>query len=204
MPPAWPFRTRSFFWSAAVDLLDLSEVPRSQQADYRSWLRRFAKWLYGISHIEISYSIDYEAVDIRKLSPGICTAATKTGQSAPGPISDVQSNPPPHAGRSIGVRCVSRLLARNPLHFCLQASIGGLASSRGRRVIMKRADVLKEYCAELEIRLYEAASKAKMLMRYADNEDVDSAIATCLDIEPLIREANQILQVAVFTSRRRE
>lgn len=53
-----------------AELLDLSEVPRSQQSDYRSWLRRFAKWLYGTSHIEISYSIDYEAVDIRKLSPG--------------------------------------------------------------------------------------------------------------------------------------
>ncbi|MEL3888939.1 TrlF family AAA-like ATPase [Ferrovibrio sp. MS7] len=53
-----------------TELLELSEVPRSQQSDYRSWLRRFAKWLYGTSHIEISYSIDYEAVDIRKLSPG--------------------------------------------------------------------------------------------------------------------------------------
>lgn len=53
-----------------AELLDLSEVPRSQQADYRSWLRRFAKWLYGTGHIQISYSIDYEAVDIRKLSPG--------------------------------------------------------------------------------------------------------------------------------------
>jgi energy-coupling factor transporter ATP-binding protein EcfA2 len=53
-----------------AELLDLSEVPRSQQADYRSWLRRFARWLYGTSHIEIRYSIDYEAIDIRKLSPG--------------------------------------------------------------------------------------------------------------------------------------
>lgn len=53
-----------------AELLDLSEVPQSQQADYRSWLRRFAKWLYGTRHIEISYSICYEAVDIRKLSPG--------------------------------------------------------------------------------------------------------------------------------------
>jgi energy-coupling factor transporter ATP-binding protein EcfA2 len=33
-------------------------------------LRRFAKWLYGTNHIEIRYSIDYETVDIRKLSPG--------------------------------------------------------------------------------------------------------------------------------------
>lgn len=53
-----------------AELLDLSEVPRTQQADYRSWLRRFAKWLYGTSHIEIRYSIDFESVDIRKLSPG--------------------------------------------------------------------------------------------------------------------------------------
>lgn len=51
-----------------AELLDLSEVPRSQQADDRSWLRRFAKGLYGTSHIEISYNIDYGAVDIRKLS----------------------------------------------------------------------------------------------------------------------------------------
>jgi energy-coupling factor transporter ATP-binding protein EcfA2 len=53
-----------------AELLDLSDVPPSQQSDYRSWLRRFAKWLYGTDHIEIRYSIDYEAVDIRKLSPG--------------------------------------------------------------------------------------------------------------------------------------
>ena len=54
----------------ATELLELSEVPKSQQADYRSWLRRFAKWLYGTDHITISYSIDYEGTDIRKLSPG--------------------------------------------------------------------------------------------------------------------------------------
>ncbi|XEU43690.1 hypothetical protein P7L65_13325 [Tistrella mobilis] len=52
-----------------AEQLDLSEVPRSQRADYRFGLRRFAKWLYGTNHIEITYSIDYEAVDIRKLSP---------------------------------------------------------------------------------------------------------------------------------------
>jgi energy-coupling factor transporter ATP-binding protein EcfA2 len=52
------------------ELLDLANVPRAQQADYRSWLMRFAKWLYGTGHIEIRYSIDYEGVDIRKLSPG--------------------------------------------------------------------------------------------------------------------------------------
>ncbi len=33
-------------------------------------LKRFAQWLYGTSHISIRYSIDYDGVDIRKLSPG--------------------------------------------------------------------------------------------------------------------------------------
>jgi energy-coupling factor transporter ATP-binding protein EcfA2 len=52
------------------ELLEHSLVPKSQQADYREWLKRFAKWLYGTEHIRIQYSIDYDDVDIRKLSPG--------------------------------------------------------------------------------------------------------------------------------------
>jgi site-specific DNA recombinase len=34
--------------------------------DGKSDWTRFAKWLYGTNHIEISYSIDYEAVDIER------------------------------------------------------------------------------------------------------------------------------------------
>jgi hypothetical protein len=52
------------------ELLEHSPVPRSQQADYRDWSKRFAKWLYGTEHIHIQYSIDYDRNDIRKLSPG--------------------------------------------------------------------------------------------------------------------------------------
>ena len=51
-------------------LLDRSPVPKADQADYRAWSKRFAKWLYGSDHIAIRYSIDYDRVDIRKLSPG--------------------------------------------------------------------------------------------------------------------------------------
>lgn len=51
-------------------LLERSPVPKSQQTDYREWSKRFAKWLYGTEHIRIQYSIDYDGVDIRKLSPG--------------------------------------------------------------------------------------------------------------------------------------
>ncbi len=51
-------------------LLERSPVPKAHQADYRAWSKQFAKWLYGTEHIAIQYSIDYDGVDIRKLSPG--------------------------------------------------------------------------------------------------------------------------------------
>jgi energy-coupling factor transporter ATP-binding protein EcfA2 len=50
--------------------LEHSPVPKADQADYRAWTKRFAKWLYGTDHITIQYGIDYDGVDIRKLSPG--------------------------------------------------------------------------------------------------------------------------------------
>lgn len=45
-------------------------LPPTEQANYRDWLKRFAKWLYSAEHISLKYSIDYDGVDIRKLSPG--------------------------------------------------------------------------------------------------------------------------------------
>ena len=51
-------------------LLDQAPVPKSQQSYYREWAKQFAKWLYGTEHVRIQYSIDYDGLDIRKLSPG--------------------------------------------------------------------------------------------------------------------------------------
>ncbi len=51
-------------------LLDLANVPRADATTFRQWTKRFAKWLYGTSHITLTYSIDYDGVDIRHLSPG--------------------------------------------------------------------------------------------------------------------------------------
>lgn len=51
-------------------LVEHSPIPQTQQADYREWAKRVARWLYGTEHIRIQYSIDYDGVDIRKLSPG--------------------------------------------------------------------------------------------------------------------------------------
>ena len=41
-----------------------------EQAEFRAWSRRFAQWLFSIDHIDIRYSIEYDGVDIRKLSSG--------------------------------------------------------------------------------------------------------------------------------------
>nr|WP_082494694.1 MULTISPECIES: ATP-binding protein [unclassified Methylobacterium] len=51
-------------------LLDLANVPRADAANFRHWAKQFAKWLYGTSHITLTYSIDYDGIDIRHLSPG--------------------------------------------------------------------------------------------------------------------------------------
>ena len=52
------------------DLLDHSPMAHSEQAEFRAWLKRFAQWLFSTDHIEIRYGIEYDGVDIRKLSPG--------------------------------------------------------------------------------------------------------------------------------------
>lgn len=52
------------------ELLDHSPVARTDQVEFRAWLKRFAQWLYSTDHISIRYGIDYDGVDIRKLSPG--------------------------------------------------------------------------------------------------------------------------------------
>ena len=51
-------------------LLEHSPVPKADQANYREWAKKLAEWLYGTEHIAIHYSIDYDGIDIRKLSPG--------------------------------------------------------------------------------------------------------------------------------------
>lgn len=52
------------------DLLDHSPVAHTDQVEFRAWSKRFAQWLFGTDHIAIRYGIDYDGVDIRKLSPG--------------------------------------------------------------------------------------------------------------------------------------
>ncbi|MBS0195336.1 MAG: AAA family ATPase [Planctomycetes bacterium] len=60
----------AFFQQNREELLGPSTIPPSELVNYRDWLKRFAKWLYSTDHITLQYSIDYDGVDIRKLSPG--------------------------------------------------------------------------------------------------------------------------------------
>jgi hypothetical protein len=51
-------------------LLEKAPVSRGDHANYRAWTRRFAQWLYSTDHISIRYGIEYDGIDLRKLSPG--------------------------------------------------------------------------------------------------------------------------------------
>jgi energy-coupling factor transporter ATP-binding protein EcfA2 len=52
------------------ELLDHSPVAHTEQAEFRAWSKRFAQWLFSTDHIDVHYGIEYDGVDIRKLSPG--------------------------------------------------------------------------------------------------------------------------------------
>ncbi|MFY3152119.1 TrlF family AAA-like ATPase [Achromobacter xylosoxidans] len=52
------------------DLILHAPVAQSQQAEFRSWLKRFAHWLFNTEHISVRYEIGYDNTDIRNLSPG--------------------------------------------------------------------------------------------------------------------------------------
>jgi hypothetical protein len=52
------------------DFLAHAPYAPMQKVEYRAWLKQFAHWLYSTDHITIRYEIEYDQVDIRKLSPG--------------------------------------------------------------------------------------------------------------------------------------
>jgi hypothetical protein len=51
-------------------LFEHAPMPTSDQVEIRRWAKKFAKWLYSTDHIQLRYGIEYDGVDIRKLSPG--------------------------------------------------------------------------------------------------------------------------------------
>ncbi|EPK3466773.1 ATP-binding protein [Pseudomonas aeruginosa] len=76
--PAWETGSASDVQAAMAsfislymrDLIGHAPYAQSQQAEFRSWLKQFAHWLFDTDHISIRYEIVYDGIDIRKLSPG--------------------------------------------------------------------------------------------------------------------------------------
>lgn len=54
----------------AQELIAVSKIPRANKENFRAWAMQFAKWLYSTDHIHIIYGVDYDGVDLSKLSPG--------------------------------------------------------------------------------------------------------------------------------------
>lgn len=59
-----------FIASHMSQLMEHAPYLRSQDAEYRNWLKDFAHWLFSTEHINVRYEVKYDGVDIRKLSPG--------------------------------------------------------------------------------------------------------------------------------------
>ena len=78
LKPAWETGTSTEVMAAMAefrdryqsDLLDHSPMPHSDQTAFRTWSKLFAQWLFGTDHIGIEYGIEYDGVDVRRLSPG--------------------------------------------------------------------------------------------------------------------------------------
>jgi hypothetical protein len=78
LKPAWERGTAtevqsamsSFIAKYGRDLLAHAPYVPTQQAEFRSWSKQFAQWLFSTNHISVRYEIAYDRVDIRKLSPG--------------------------------------------------------------------------------------------------------------------------------------
>ena len=60
----------SFISTYLRNLLAHAPYAPTQQAEFRTWSKQFAHWLFGTDHISVRYEIVYDDVDIRKLSPG--------------------------------------------------------------------------------------------------------------------------------------
>ncbi|MGN8124537.1 TrlF family AAA-like ATPase [Pseudomonas sp. 22082] len=61
---------RAFKDAYQKDLLAHSPVVSTDPAEYRRWAKKLAQWLYGTDHINIQYAVNYDNIDIKKLSPG--------------------------------------------------------------------------------------------------------------------------------------
>ena len=60
----------AFITAYQAAFLAHAPVSREQHEAFRTWLGRFAEWLFNTDHIVVRYGITYDGVDIENLSPG--------------------------------------------------------------------------------------------------------------------------------------
>ncbi|AVI58377.1 phosphotransferase [Paracoccus yeei] len=60
----------AFMGKYLKDLLLHAPYAPARQAEYRTWSKQLANWLFRTDHITVRYEIAYDGVDIRMLSPG--------------------------------------------------------------------------------------------------------------------------------------
>lgn len=78
LAPAWERGTSTEVADAMAGFRDKHEqaliehapVERTNRDAYMQWARSISDWLYDTSHVTVSYSLRYEAVEIEQLSPG--------------------------------------------------------------------------------------------------------------------------------------
>jgi len=78
LKPVWETRTAGEIQVAMADFIScyqkdmLAHAPYdpAQYSDYKMWLKQFAHWLFGTDHISVRYEIEFDGIDIRRLSPG--------------------------------------------------------------------------------------------------------------------------------------
>lgn len=61
---------KAFTANYQSQLLEHAPVVSSELTEYRKWTKKIAKWLYGTDHISIRYEVNYDGIEIQKLSPG--------------------------------------------------------------------------------------------------------------------------------------
>lgn len=60
----------TFLQTHRQDFLDQANVDRADKAAFRKWVASLMRWLYGVGHIRVAYSVQYDTTDIEQLSPG--------------------------------------------------------------------------------------------------------------------------------------
>lgn len=61
---------QEFSLTYSNDLRQHARADTKDNDEYREWEREVAQWLYGVAHIRVVYSLEYDGLNVERLSPG--------------------------------------------------------------------------------------------------------------------------------------